>query len=85
MPRVLSFKQYEIYIYRELGGKHHSPHCHVRFSGEESILSIPMLNVIVGKELPRDINMFLLENLSELCAAWDELNPTSNKNGKTNE
>ncbi|MGB7290960.1 MAG: DUF4160 domain-containing protein [Thermodesulfobacteriota bacterium] len=76
MPRILNYKQYEIYIYSESTGKHHLPHCHVRYSDGEILVSLPTLDVIVGdKLLPKGVKKFLKKNLEKLCGAWDELNP----------
>jgi hypothetical protein len=66
---------FAVYVYREIGNRHHLPHCHVRWSGRESVVTMPALNRIAGAELPRVLRRALIVKIDIICAAWNEVNP----------
>ncbi len=66
---------FAVYVYREIGNRHHLPHCHVRWSGHESVVILPALNRIAGAELPRVLRRALVVEIDIICNAWNEINP----------
>jgi len=72
--RVLQLGKYAIYVYREVGGSHHLPHCHVRWPGGSVVVALPTLEEIAGGQLPRDARKLVPDHLEEICEAWDQLN-----------
>ncbi len=77
MPRILEIDGFAVYIYAESSSPHRLPHCHVRKSGATTVLALPSLTVLAGKNLPRRIILALRARMSELAAAWDEHNTPS--------
>jgi hypothetical protein len=75
MPRVFSVGGFSVYVYAEIGGKHHLPHCHVRWAGEDAQISLPTLRHLAGSTLPRGARALLRERVDEILKAWSELNP----------
>ncbi len=76
MPIVSQFYGILIYIYSEINGKHHLPHFHARYSGNESAYDFEG-NLIEGN-LPRKQSKFVeawaLLHQDELNAAWTAFN-----------
>ncbi|MGH2559505.1 MAG: DUF4160 domain-containing protein [Thermomicrobiales bacterium] len=56
-------------------GRHHLPHCHVRWSDGSSSVALPGLTVIEGDALPRMARSLLDEHNDELADMWNLLNP----------
>jgi hypothetical protein len=52
--KVLQVGKYAVYVYREVGGSHHLPHCHVRWPDGSIVVALPSLDVIAGGHLPRE-------------------------------
>jgi len=72
--KVLLSGKYAVYVYREVGGPHHMPHCHVRWPDGSIVVALPILNEIAGGKLPREAKKLLLDNLEEIWDAWNLLN-----------
>lgn len=72
--RVLQLGKYAIYVYREVGGSHHLPHCHVRWSDGSVVVALPTLEVIAGGQLPREAQKLVANHLDEIWNAWNQLN-----------
>ena len=72
MPLISQFYGVLIYIYREIGGKHHMPHFHAKYGEHEAVYDFDG-NRIDG-ELPRKQNKLVeawtLLHQDELNAAW---------------
>ena len=61
-------------MYKEVGQQHHLPHCHVRWADGETVVALPLLQVIVGDPLPKAARQLLLGELEEIYAAWNKIN-----------
>lgn len=64
-------------IYCELGGRHHLPHCHLRWGDKEAVVSLTTIQVLVGDGLPPRGRAILIENAELLLEKWKELNSRS--------
>jgi len=73
--KVLQLGKYAIYVYREIGGAHHLPHCHVRWVEGSVVVALPILDVIAGGQLPREARKLVVDNLDKILKAWYQLNP----------
>jgi hypothetical protein len=76
MVKVVERGRFKVYIY-ETGGRHHLPHCHVRWSDGDTSIALPGLTVIEGDPLPRVARKLLDEYSDELEDVWNVLNPGS--------
>ncbi|MGH7600781.1 MAG: DUF4160 domain-containing protein [bacterium] len=72
--KVLQVGKYAVYVYREIGGSHHLPHCHVRWSDGSVVVALPSLDVIAGGRLPRGAGELVADHLEEIWEAWNQLN-----------
>ena len=72
MPIISSFYGILIYIYKEISGRHNTPHFHAKYAEYECVFDF-MGNVIEG-ELPRKqsklVEAWTLLHTDELNAAW---------------
>lgn len=75
MVRVVTRGRFSVYVYAEVGQPHHLLHCHVRWSDSSSQVALPTLTVLAGDDLPTAARLLLVDNLGEICAEWDRLNP----------
>lgn len=73
---VLQVGMFSVYVYREVGGKHHLPNCHLRWSDgpPSSEIALPSLEVLAGRPLPRSVRKQLFDHLEEIWAEWVRLN-----------
>ena len=74
MPEILRKDGYVVCIYCERGGRHHLPHCHLRWGVEEAVVSLVTMRRLVGDEIPPSGKAILVENRDLLVKKWDELN-----------
>lgn len=76
MPEVLRYRGWVVRIYREIGMKHHAPHCHVDLGdGNVVVLALPTLSLLAGRgRIPKDLLEHLEGNLDRLGERWEELN-----------
>ena len=76
MPIVSQFYGILIYIYQEVGGRHHIPHFHAKYAGHEGVYNFEG-NLLEGS-LPHRQNKFVeawtLLHQDELQAAWTAWN-----------
>jgi Domain of unknown function (DUF4160) len=76
MTRVLHLHNYGVYVADERGGRHHSPHAHVKFRGRRiasiHILSLEMLKQIAP--VPAQVMELIRDNQEALIAEWERLN-----------
>lgn len=76
MGKVVDGPGFSVYVYREVGQRHHLPHCNVRWTdGSTSQVALPSLQVFVGKALTRRAHRLLVSHIEELVAEWNRLNP----------
>lgn len=72
--KALQSGKFTVYVYREIGERHHLPHCHVRWEEYETVITLPTLRHLAGSALPRSARRLLLEHLDEIYRIWVELN-----------
>jgi hypothetical protein len=68
-------------MFFERGVRHHSPHCHIRWGDDETVVAIPTLTELVGTSLPKAGRRLLAHNLGLLVAKWVQLE--QQQQGKT--
>ena len=71
---MVSDGTFTIYVYGEKGGKHHKPHCHIRWAGHEAVLEIRSLDQIIGDPLPRNGRALAQRYVEAIADKWEELN-----------
>ena len=77
MTRVLSFRNYGVYVADERGVQHHSPHCHVKHRGQR-IASIHLITLEVLTQIspvPAELMKLITDNQDALLDEWERLNP----------
>lgn len=74
--KIVKGDSYSVYVYPE---DHAPPHCHIRYKNDEaeSVVGLPLLNLIAGKPVPRPIRNILSNKIDELTKAWEQLNPNN--------
>jgi hypothetical protein len=76
MPLISQFYGILIYIYKEIGGRHHTPHFHAKYAEYEGVYDFDG-NILDG-ELPKKQNKLVeawsLLHTDELNAAWTAWN-----------
>lgn len=76
MTRVLHLSNYGVYVGDERGGRHHSPHAHVKHRARR-IASVHILSLEVIKQLapvPIEVMELMRENQEALITEWERLN-----------
>lgn len=75
-PEIVREDRFSLHVYGERGGKHHLPHVHIRRhdGSPDSVLSLPLLNLIVGPPPSKAERTALMDSLATLVAEWSELN-----------
>lgn len=75
-PEIVRHDRFSLHVYAERGGNHHLPHVHIRRhdGSPGSVLSLPLLNLIVGPPPSQAERTVLTGSLPELVAKWSELN-----------
>ena len=77
MPEICFFLGIHIYMYNELGGRHHYPHVHVSFSDSNAVFKIEDGRLMEGY-LPtnktRVLQKWIEERKKELMELWGALN-----------
>ena len=72
MPALSMFFGIIIYMYREVGGKHNSPHIHAEYQDDEAVISLD--GELIEGELPRKklklVVAWLEIHADELMANW---------------
>jgi hypothetical protein len=62
LPEILRQDGFVVCIHCELGGRHHLPHCHLRWGDEEAVVSLTTIQVLVGDDPPPHGRAILIEN-----------------------
>jgi hypothetical protein len=74
--KIIDGDNFSVYVYID----HPPPHCHVRHGdGSESIIGLPLLNLITGVKFNKKIHNELISNLDTIIEKWEELNPDKHK------
>lgn len=75
-PEIERRDRVSLHVYRERGGRHHRPHAHVRRQdgSPETVVGLPLLDIIVGPPVTGDEMSVLLDCLQRLVDAWELLN-----------
>lgn len=77
MPELARFYGIVVYMYRELGGRHHYPHVHVQYGDFKAVFRLPDAERMEG-ELPRReqrlVEAWIELRQSELMSNWQGLN-----------
>jgi hypothetical protein len=72
--KIIKGDNFNVYVYPE---DHAPPHCHIRYKGNEpeSVVGLPLFNLIAGVPVSKPIKKVLRQNINKLTKAWDQLNP----------
>lgn len=77
MPEICRFLGIVIYMYREIGGKHHYPHIHADCAGKKAVFNIATAELMEG-DFPRKekklVEAWIELRKTELHANWNKLN-----------
>lgn len=72
---------FKVHIYAR---DHRPPHCHVTMPNRDSYrITIPLLEEMNGKKIPKKVSDYLLINIDELADEWDTINPQPKYTEKT--
>lgn len=78
---VLVGEGFKIKVYEN---DHPKPHCHlIRNDESVTILNLPSLSVRHGAALSRKERQFVIENLEEICEAFDNRTPKRENSHET--
>ncbi len=75
MPTISMFYGIVIRMYREVDGKHHLPHVHAEYSGEEVVISLDgqILEGSIPKNKLKLVEAWILIHEEDLKANWNLL------------
>lgn len=74
MPTISMFYGMLVLMFYRDNRRHHLPHIHVRYQGEEAVISIPDGDVLDGKLPPRQLKMLQVWidiHQEELMLDWE--------------
>ncbi len=77
MPEICLFLGLHIYMYNELGGRHHYPHVHVSFAEHSAVFKIEDRRLMEGyipTPKAKVIKKWIEDKRSELMELWGALN-----------
>ncbi len=74
MVRVVTQGRYRVYVYAEVGGQHHAPHCHVEWADGSCVVDLDTLAVLRGQAIRTAVDL-VRDHIGAIRAAWDQLNP----------
>lgn len=76
MARVLRFRNYGVYVLREVGQRHHLPHAHIKDRGRRvaSVFLLTLEFYDAVETLPADLLNVVRESQEQLLAAWEAMN-----------
>jgi hypothetical protein len=74
MVRIVRHGTIAIYVYAEVGGRHHQPHCHVMWPDGRCSIGLDGFALLAGTQPPRAVWDLLREYESTINAVWNELN-----------
>ena len=80
MPEICRFLGIVIYMYREIGGRHHFPHIHASASGKKAVFNIQTAELMEGnfpKKEKKLVEAWIELRKTELMNNWNKLNTTS--------
>jgi hypothetical protein len=77
VPEICRFCGIVIYIFRELGGRHHYPHIHAKYAEHKAVFNIETAELMEGT-LPRKerrlVEAWIELRRNELRRNWGQLN-----------
>jgi hypothetical protein len=73
--RVVQRGRIRIYVYQEVGHRHHLAHCHLYWPGGACVVGLDQFEVLAGVDPPVAAWELLREYLVEVKLAWKQLNP----------
>lgn len=68
---------YIIYMFRELGGRHHFPHIHAQYNGQKAVFNIETVSLLEGnlpKMQQRLVEAWIELRKDQLRLNWSRLN-----------
>jgi Domain of unknown function (DUF4160) len=74
MTRVVTQGRYRVYVYPEIGGRHHSPHCHVEWADGSCVIELVTFTVLAGRADAQALRL-VRQHAAQIRAAWQQLNP----------
>jgi hypothetical protein len=77
MPEICRFLGIIIYMYREVGGRHHYPHIHADHAGKKAVFNISTAELMEGnfpKKEKKLVEAWIELRKTELNANWNKLN-----------
>ncbi|GAB2198854.1 DUF4160 domain-containing protein [Sessilibacter sp. MAH4] len=80
MPEICRFLGIIIYMYREIGGRHHYPHIHADYAGQKAVFNIATAELMEGsfpKKERKLVEAWIELRKTQLNANWNKLNVSS--------
>ncbi|WP_089724237.1 DUF4160 domain-containing protein [Candidatus Thiosymbion oneisti] len=80
MPELCRFFGIIIYMYREIGGKHHYPHIHADYAGQKAVFNIETAELIEGRFPNKErklVEAWIELRKNELRRNWSMLNTST--------
>ncbi len=77
MPELCRFYGIIIYMFREIGGRHHSPHIHAQYNGQKAVFNIETVSLMEGilpKKEQRLVEAWIELRKDQLRQNWSRLN-----------
>ena len=76
MARVFTYRKYGVYVFREVGERHHLPHAHVKDRRRRvaSVFLYTLEFYDVAEQPPAALVELIAERQEELLAEWEDLN-----------
>lgn len=77
MPELCRFFGVVVYMYREVGGKHHYPHIHAKYAEHKAVFHIQTAELMEGHFPKRErklVEAWIELRKNELNANWLKLN-----------
>jgi Domain of unknown function (DUF4160) len=76
MTRVFTAGNYSVYVFDERGGRHNSPHAHIKQRGKQvcSVHLTSLESLQPRKEVPRGLLAGLEAHQDEMIETWERLN-----------
>jgi hypothetical protein len=76
MGREIRYRNYGVYVPREVGQRHHLPHAHIKNRGRlvASVFLLTLTFYDVVERLPRELVDLIKADQERLLEVWEELN-----------
>lgn len=75
MLRAAQRGRFTVYVFDEVGVRHHEPHSHVRWPNGSMAVRLSDFEGLTRGDLPTEARALLRDHAAAIIAAWNRLNP----------